>query len=353
MGRVTLALAVGLVHLALLPAEGRGQPLPPWEATGLGDEVRELFTPSSGAFFARTADSLLRSDDGGTTWAPVALPPAPARRGARWAAVDPTNHMVLYAEGPDGLYQTRDDAASWALILPAPAAPATVEAIAVSPADPNVLYVYFLGGNTLYFFRSADGGMAWQRAEQAPGGGPCTSSVAFLQADPTDPARVYRAAGCYAGRNFGDALWQSTDQGATWAQTFRIQGTIPVRLAGGQGRSPERYYLAAQGAVPMAASHSVRSNDNGRSWQQLRTYESTTQGGTSLRGLAYDPQTPDRVWVGVGGISRGVQGSADGGTTWTELELGERSVNALALGIDARYLFAATDQGVWRLPLEP
>jgi len=324
-----------------------------WEATGLAGSVLELFAPRSGAFFARVEDGLLRSDDAGGTWTPVPLPPAPARRGPRWAAVDPNDHTVLYVEGAGGLYRTRDDAATWGLLLPAPTPDASIQAIAVSPADPSVVYVFFLSSNTLYFLRTADGGASWERDELPPLNSPCVSSVALLQAHPTDAARVFRAAGCYAGRNFGDGLWESADGGATWTQTFRVQGTIPRRLVGGEGRTPNRFYLGAGGAVPNAPSVVARSDDDARTWREVRRYESTPEQGVALSGLAYDPDAPDRLWVGLGSLGRGVQASTDGGSTWSDLGLADRAIHDLVLGIDRRYLFAATNDGLWRLSLLP
>ena len=47
-----------------------------WGLTGLSDPVVRLFTPASGAFFAQTAMTFLRSDDGGSTWRSVSLGPA-------------------------------------------------------------------------------------------------------------------------------------------------------------------------------------------------------------------------------------------------------------------------------------
>ena len=56
-----------------------------------------------------------------------------------------------------------------------------------------------------------------------------------LEPHPTDPRRVFRTANCYAGRNLSDALRQSLDAGATWADLFEPQLAFPSRLAGGAG----------------------------------------------------------------------------------------------------------------------
>lgn len=70
-------------------------------------------------------------------------------------------------------------------------------------------------------------------------------------------------------------------------------------------------------------------------------------------GLAHDPANPNRVWVGRAGTQQGVVYSEDGGATWQDFgrqDVGR--VSDLALGIDGGNLFAATDQGVWRMRLE-
>jgi hypothetical protein len=81
-----------------------------------------------------------------------------------------------------------------------------------------------------------------------------------------------------------------------------------------------------------------------------------------IGGLAYDPAQPDRHYVGlndcVGHFSQRtcagrVTASSDGGATWAGL--GGRAlakVNDLALGIDGLNVYAATDEGLWRLRLD-
>src|SRR5215208_5683664 len=114
-----------------------------WEPTGLGGRVLQLFTPASGAFFALSEEGLFRSDDAGTTWAPVSLPPLPADVPVARTriAVDPTDHAILYAGGADGIYKSTDAAASWTLILPTPERSfSRALSIAPSAADRNLVY---------------------------------------------------------------------------------------------------------------------------------------------------------------------------------------------------------------------
>ena len=75
---IMLAMVVpGVAHAQSASAD--------WTQVDLGAAVGRLFTPRSGAFFARVGAGLMRSDDAGVTWAPVSLPDA-----SRILAIDPT-----------------------------------------------------------------------------------------------------------------------------------------------------------------------------------------------------------------------------------------------------------------------
>src|SRR5262249_3262339 len=151
------------------------------------EPVLELFTPASGAFFARTQDALQRSDDGGVSWATVALP-GPLG-GA--VTVDPTNHTTIYAAGPGGVYKTPDDAASWFHVF---ATPRYVADITVSPADPSLVYLAIKNQQSMatsfQLQRSRDGGASWELLESYSSS-LCGWGVYILQPHPTDPQRLF------------------------------------------------------------------------------------------------------------------------------------------------------------------
>jgi hypothetical protein len=80
--------------------------------------------------------------------------------------------------------------------------------------------------------------------------------------------------------------------------------------------------------------------------------------------LAYDPSNPDHVWAMLTTRTADPQDpehmlkssrlleSRDDGLNWSELAQGiDGSVNDLVLGVDGANLYAATDSGIWRLPL--
>jgi hypothetical protein len=146
---IALLCALALPSLVLASDVTVGQALPraatnplDWELMGLTDPVLRLFTPSSGVLFAQTATELVRSDDAGATWGSVSLAPA-----TRLLSSDPIQHTILYAAGPSGVYKTTDDAITWAPILAyGPGVGGDALALAVSPADPSLLYLGVGGG---------------------------------------------------------------------------------------------------------------------------------------------------------------------------------------------------------------
>jgi photosystem II stability/assembly factor-like uncharacterized protein len=353
---ILVPLAAVLTLLTLTGVRAVATSTADWELTGLREPVLQLITPGSGAFFAVTQDALVRSDDGGSTWVRVALPPSPADQRFFRVAVDPGDHRVIYAAGAEGLYRTTDDAASWTLVVPTRD---SVLGVAVSGARGNVVYLALTAGATSFrFLRSSDGGATWEQLEEARSS-LCLWGMPVLEPHPTDAQRVFRTAGCYAGRDTSDWLRQSTDQGATWSDLLRPRFAFPGRLVGGQGVTPGRFYLAANRDQRAGGATLYASVDDGITWTEALAFEG---GGTAaqsgapniqLGGLAYDPLAPDRVYIGLAGDGRGVRSSADGGSSWLGLgreELG--AIHALALGVDRSNLYAATDQGLWRVRLQ-
>jgi hypothetical protein len=112
-----------------------------------------------------------------------------------------------------------------------------------------------------------------------------------------------------------------------------------------------------------------RSDDDGATWSSVLVYRGGGSPGfggdpltsaVEIAGLAYDPADPDHIYVGrqafptYSGPPDGgaVTTSTDSGATWSDLgaqDIG--AVSDLALGIDGRNLYAATDHGLWRLRL--
>jgi photosystem II stability/assembly factor-like uncharacterized protein len=339
-----------------------------WTQTSLNVSARRLYTPASGALFARTTDGLMRSDDGGVTWSPVRLPAAAPVPGmpAGWTrafVVDPTDHTRIYVATADGVYKTDDDAGTWRLVLPAdPEVPGFL-ALAVSPADNRVVYVALRNErlNRLRLLRSADGGQTWdtasnrERSRQSS----CEWSVALLQAHATDSNRVFLAASC--SRNAQQvALEQSADRGTTWIDLYTPKLAEPDWLLTGAAGPTSPILLALRKDDGRGGgSILARSQDDGASWTTI--LEHSGGGGMSasgpdvtIGGLDADPTASDRLLLGLNArqgprdLPSQLRLSNDGGASWTDIGPPDLPrLHDVRFGTEGRMMFAATEGGVW------
>jgi photosystem II stability/assembly factor-like uncharacterized protein len=353
--RPALFIAIlGLLVAACLPEPPPAAPAD-WERVGPAGAFNGLAASADGTLFAVAADRLYRSADGGDAWQPVLLPPRPSDLRRPTLAVDPTDSRVLYAPGAGGLFKTGDGGQNWALVLPTNF---RVLAVALSPVDRDVLYVALAFNFTSFRFqRSLDGGGHWEMLQEAKGS-LCGWGVYLLNTHPTDRQRLFRTLGCYAGRDAFDTLEESRDQGLAWTQRLRPELAYPVRLAGGQGTSPERLYVAANRDGRASGSTLFRSDDDGQTWRELLTFRPITttpeppKPNVTMGGLAYNPDQPDRVYLALAGDGQGVRASNDGGLTWSELGRSDLGRAAdLLLDRRAQTLFLASESGIWRLRL--
>ncbi|GAC1325154.1 MAG: hypothetical protein NVSMB2_23600 [Chloroflexota bacterium] len=352
---VALALVFsGAVSPALTVAAPRQQATD-WELlAGTSTGVIRLWTIADGYLVAMDpATGLYVSGDLGETWTTVSLP-----AGGWGLAPDPTTSSRLYAASSGGLNVTADGGATWTIIRPSASPIMHIDqntvAVAISPADPNVLYATEpLGSSPLTIWRSTNGGTTWTQALRInQQGSPCQTLVSVLSPHPTDPLRVLTDAGCYAGRNFGTGLSQTFDGGVTWSTAFASgQQQYPSTPVGGAPASPGRWYLPTTPFQGIGPARIQRSDDDMASWSDvLEPGDPSTQ---NFGGVAIDPDQPDTVYVATGRTASaddtGVRVSYDAGQTWDFLGRQDIGwVNDLVRAQDGT-LFAATNEGIWRL----
>lgn len=337
-------------------------PASDWVPLGPDVQTGQLFTPASGALYVTWSGGLLRSDDAGASWRSVTLPRGSFGGGIE---VDPLDHRIVYADAQDGLHRSDDEGRTWTPILPSNR---RTSRIAISPANTSVLYVAQSGGQgggDFWFQRSVDRGATWQQLEEQHQS-PCGWSTLILAPHPTGQARVFRTAGCYAGRNLGDDLKESRDNGSTWRTLFTPKTAFPHTLIVGTDSEPNRLVLSVNNDYRGGGSLLYTSSDDGGTWLPILE---NTGGGTmtgskapnvTIGGLTYNPQVPSTIYVGLNGKAdpfkpvdfATVSTTSDGGMTWTQAGTQQLpQIHSLALGIDGLNLFAATRNGVWRLSL--
>jgi len=209
-------------------------------------------------------------------------------------SVHPYEPAKLFASGHPasggnlGLIASTDGGRSWTSHSPGASGPADFHQLAVSPADPRVMYGVHRG-----LQRSEDGGRTWRIVGAAPVG------VMGLAASTVDPARLYAAT--------QNGLLMSMDAGRSWHDTAIANASATMVHVTPKG--DVHAFLIGRGLV--------RTSERGMVW---RTVSSGFSDGQILH-LAVNP-TDERAQYAVAVGATGVQKlliSEDGGATWRKL----------------------------------
>jgi photosystem II stability/assembly factor-like uncharacterized protein len=199
--------------------------------------------------------------------------------------------------------------------------------IAVDPLTADTVYAATASGGV---WKSTDRGLTWRSSwpadvTQAMGAiGAARDGTLYAGTGEPNPGGGSITYG-------GTGLYKSTDGGATWERAG-------LRSAGAFGRivadptDAQRVFAAAAGNlyVPGGQRGLYRSDDAGKTWKRVLQGDNDTTGAVDV---AVDPANPNNVlatmWDHVryethrvyAGVGSGVYRSADGGDTWTEVEL--------------------------------
>jgi len=214
---------------------------------------------------------VLKSLDGGATW---------YQTGLSWGTLDfvygykllmhPDDPNILFAATTDGIYRTQDGGITWALEQDG-----QIFDIEFRPGTPDTMYAVGL----FSFFRSLDGGLTWT-PNTTPGCEPSPSGVRMAVAvTPADPDFVYVLAGGNLLNGMGNPMsgtftgvFQSTNSGAC----FQTRSTTPNILGSAENgldtRQQAGYDLCIavsptdENEVHVGGVNSWRSLDGGQTW---------------------------------------------------------------------------------------
>ena len=193
------------------------------------------------------------------------------------------------------------------------------------PGDPNTYYFGGAGGGV---WKSTDGAFTWASVFDKEG----TSSIGSVAVSPSDPNTLYVGTGeaCIRGNiSHGDGVYKSVDGGKTWKNTglkdSRAIGKVIVNP-----RNPDIAFVAALGH-PFGANTErgvYRTVDGGKNWERV-LYKDENTGAVDL---AFDPKNPNIIFASLwetrrspwaltnGGPGSGLYRSNDGGSTWKKLD---------------------------------
>jgi photosystem II stability/assembly factor-like uncharacterized protein len=197
-------------------------------------------------------------------------------------------------------------------------------AVAGSAARPNEYYMGTTGGGV---FKSLDGGQSWAPMTDKYFGG----TIGAVAVSPSNPDVVYVGGGEYPIRgnvSHGDGVWKSTDAGKTWT-SLGLDATRHIARVRVHPTNPDLVYVAAQGNVwtPTPERGIYRSRDGGKSWAKI-LFRNDSTGASDL---VMDPSNPNVLyatfwqagrtpWMLVsGGAGSAIFKSTDGGDSWTDI----------------------------------
>jgi photosystem II stability/assembly factor-like uncharacterized protein len=259
------------------------------------------------------AGDLMRTVDGGDTWAQL----AEARSGKNDIALHPTVSNTLYTGSRfDGVLISEDGGEAIRIIDQGLTA-VVPRQLATVPGQPDVVYAITDREGGIY--KATRAGARWQFLEVER----VSSGNSFVAVDPFTPTRVYVGNGAS-----GQGAWQidiSEDSGQTWTSRV-ISAPEPYSDCNAVWPQALRPDPAHPGILLAGLNHFrrgtpffqaggiYRSTDYGESW----TYVDVGQVISPVTDLAYDALTSTIVYAATGwkGAGTGMLRSTDGGQTW-------------------------------------
>ena len=292
--------------------------------------------------YALTFEAVLESAAEGDSWA-ITSAGLPSTESPLAIASDPSDPLTAYLGTDAGVFKTIDGGATWkssnagldACPSSSGAGPCPVDAFAIDPDDPSIVYAATFFG----LFRTSDAGAHW------------TSRWRVAELD-TAQAIASVAFGSFEGKRaiyaalFRGGVFRSTDEGASWTD---IRAGLPEsvsELAVARGKTGT-VFAATFGGLK-------RSGDGGATWQDAGNGLASTSGQ-----LAFLSSGSVYFCPSDGG---GVFASSDAGATWVPRSDGLPGVSFPASAIAGdpstpsrlfsafgRRLFRSDDSGAtWR-----
>lgn len=224
-------ILIGTVSAGIWMSEDKGET---WECVStalLISQVRGIaFAESnSSVLYAATSSGPVKSVDGGFTWQKTGLDFSneyPRGPEPRQLVVNPQNEQIVFYSSARGLYKTTDGGSTWTNIFMN-----DTWDVAFNPGDSQVVYAGVSNGSSGFtsswvnFWRSTDGGVNWQKVTdgyltQAAGDNLGRICIAVT---PSDPNLLYVLGG--KGTNMGTSsqvegafLLKSVDSGESFTE---------------------------------------------------------------------------------------------------------------------------------------
>ena len=226
-----------------------------------------------------------------------------------------------------GVWKTDDAGQYWRNISDGYFNTASVGALAVSEADPNVIYagtgeatirIDVSHGDGVY--KSTDAGRSWAHI-----GLDDTRHIGKIRIHPADPDRVFVAALGHAfGRNQQRGVFRSCDGGETWERVLFVSdkaGAVDLSIDVNNPRiiyatiweAYRNFHMISSGGED---SGIWRSLDGGDSWENISGNKGLPSGIIGKAGIGASPAQAGRVYALIEHEEGGMYRSDDYGDSW-------------------------------------
>jgi|GEM_PF-1923001 len=272
--------------------------------------------------------------------------------------VNPFNENIVYAAGHQGLWKSTNGCRSWEKIINDYD---YLESVKCDPKNPDIVYA---GG--AHLFKSYDGGATFQ--DIFVRGGLCDIAI-----NPVNTNIIY----VEKQGDENDAVYRSTDSGATWNLIFYDQPTsmrreiiidplhpdtlyVGVHRSTDGGNTWESYALdklilavhpdnsnILYGSDPRGGTTIDVSYDWGSHFQRLAEYHNGPFPGENIYCLRIDKENPNYMYYSTRNTK--VYYTTDAGSSWQTLEgsYGKRVTDIIPFSDERKYYLATHGDGVW------
>ncbi len=283
-------------------------------------------------YFGATGGGLWKTTDGGNTWRPVTDGQIGSASVGAVAVCEANPDVVYIGTGEtqlrgnimqgDGVYKSTDAGATWEHLGLAESQ--NIARIRVHPEDCETAWVAAFGVHSADnpergVYKTTDGGESWDltlfKSEKA--------GAADLVVDPNDPdvlyATIWEAWRKSWGMSSGgpdSGLWKSTDGGETWTD---ITATLDLDPASPIGKMGVAVSGANSDRVWVIVEHEpeggvYRSDDGGQTWEYVNDNRNLRQRAFYYTRIYADTQDEDVVYV----LNVSFFRSEDGGETFPQ-----------------------------------